>query len=158
VRSYIGITTGRIFCGSIGNDSRREYTTIGNAVNLSARLMGAAVRQDEIDREVRHPDPVRPGHVRSGERMRWSSSPFHLNRSRGGSEPVEVFHPLDLKKSVIRPKTELIGRQEEKALIANALQELSRGEQHQTIVLQGEAGSGNRVCSKTLCARRRPCM
>ena len=26
VRSNIGITTGRIFCGSIGNDSRREYT------------------------------------------------------------------------------------------------------------------------------------
>jgi class 3 adenylate cyclase len=42
VRSHIGITTGRIFCGSIGNDERREYTIIGNAVNLSARLMGAA--------------------------------------------------------------------------------------------------------------------
>jgi tetratricopeptide (TPR) repeat protein len=55
---------------------------------------------------------------------------------------VEVFHPLDLKKSVIRPKTELIGRQEEKTLIANALQELSRGTEHQTIILQGEAGIG----------------
>jgi predicted ATPase len=36
----------------------------------------------------------------------------------------------------------LIGRQEEKAMIANALQELSRGEQHQTLILQGEAGIG----------------
>src|SRR5258706_16458242 len=48
VHSNIGVTTGRIFCGSIGNDSRREYTTIGNAVNLSARLMGVASHQDEI--------------------------------------------------------------------------------------------------------------
>ena len=55
---------------------------------------------------------------------------------------MEVFHPLELKKSVIRPKTDLIGRQEEKGLIANALQELSRGALHQTIVLQGEAGIG----------------
>src|SRR5512142_2078802 len=33
IRSHIGITTGHIFCGSIGNDERREYTIIGNAVN-----------------------------------------------------------------------------------------------------------------------------
>jgi tetratricopeptide (TPR) repeat protein len=36
----------------------------------------------------------------------------------------------------------LIGRQEEKTLIAAALQELSRGAPHQTLVLQGEAGIG----------------
>ncbi len=61
---------------------------------------------------------------------------------KGRVEPVEVFHPLALKKSIIRPKTDLIGRHEEKALIANALQEFSRGEPQQTIVLQGEAGIG----------------
>src|SRR6185503_21338303 len=61
---------------------------------------------------------------------------------KGRSEPVEVFHPLDFKKSVIRPTTELIGRQEEKTIIATALQELSRGVPHHTIILQGEAGIG----------------
>ena len=49
VRSYIGVTTGRIFCGSVGNESRREYTIIGNAVNLSARLMSAAGGMDRAD-------------------------------------------------------------------------------------------------------------
>jgi tetratricopeptide (TPR) repeat protein len=55
---------------------------------------------------------------------------------------VDVFHAREVKKSVVRSKTELIGRQDEKTLIAAALQELSRGAPHQTLVLQGEAGIG----------------
>lgn len=141
IRSHIGITTGHIFCGSIGNEARREYTIIGNAVNLSARLMGAASRQDELI--------VKYGIAILCDRLTYDSAkeavefePFPPQQVKGRAEPVEVFHPLELKKSVIRPKTELIGRPEEKALIANALQELTRGAPHQTLVLQGEAGIG----------------
>ncbi|NTU54696.1 MAG: AAA family ATPase [Anaerolineales bacterium] len=141
VRSFIGITTGRIFCGSIGNDSRREYTTIGNAVNLSARLMGAAVKQDELI--AKYGIPIlcdRVTYDAAKDAAEFEALP--PQQIKGRVEPVEAFHPIDLKKSIIRPKTELIGRQEEKAMIANALQELARGEQHQTLVLQGEAGIG----------------
>jgi class 3 adenylate cyclase/tetratricopeptide (TPR) repeat protein len=141
VRSYIGITTGRIFCGSVGNDTRREYTIIGNAVNLSARLMGAAGNQFTlIDK---HGIPIlcdRATHDSAKEVIEFESLP--LQQVKGRVEPVAVFHPLEVKKSVIRPKTELIGRQEEKTMIANALQELTRGSVHQTIILQGEAGIG----------------
>ena len=141
VRSNIGITTGRIFCGSIGNESRREYTTIGNAVNLSARLMGAAGAQYEIIEKYGVPilcDRL----TYDGAKDVVEFQPLPPQQVKGRTEAVELFHPLDLKKSVIRPKTELIGRQEEKTMIANALQELSRGAPHQTIILQGEAGIG----------------
>jgi class 3 adenylate cyclase/tetratricopeptide (TPR) repeat protein len=141
IRSYIGIATGRIFCGSIGNDSRREYTTIGNAVNLSARLMGAAGNQYDLIEKYRVPilcDRVTFDAVKDVVEME-SLPPQQV---KGRTEAVEVFHSVDVKKSVIRPKTELIGRQEEKALLANALQELSRGAAHQTVVLLGEAGIG----------------
>lgn len=40
---HIGITTGLALCGPVGNaGSRREYTVLGNMVNMSARLMATA--------------------------------------------------------------------------------------------------------------------
>ena len=141
VRSFIGVTTGRIFCGSVGNESRREYTIIGNAVNLSARLMTTAGKLDKI--AIKHGVPIlcdRTTFDSAKEAVVFEILPPHFVKGR--AEPVEVFHPLELKKSVIRPKTDLIGRQEEKTLIANALQEFSRGEPQQTLVLLGEAGIG----------------
>ncbi len=38
----MGLATGRAFCGVIGNHVRRQYVTIGPAMNLAARLMDAA--------------------------------------------------------------------------------------------------------------------
>ena len=38
----VGVATGRVFCGVVGSADRREFTTMGDVVNLSARLMGLA--------------------------------------------------------------------------------------------------------------------
>ncbi|EDO07092.1 Adenylate and Guanylate cyclase catalytic domain family protein [Babesia bovis T2Bo] len=43
----IGITSGSVWCGTLGNDIRREYTCLGDYVNLSARLMGKAARYEQ---------------------------------------------------------------------------------------------------------------
>lgn len=141
VPSNIGIATGRIFCGSIGNETRREYTIIGHAVNLSARLMGAASRHEELLAQYKVPILCdRTTHDSAKEAVEFMS--LAAVQVKGRQEAVEIFNPLELKKSIIRPTAELIGRQEEKAIIANALQELSRGVPHHTLILQGEAGIG----------------
>eukprot|EP00398_MALV-I-01_sp_L67-1_P000960 gene960-885_t len=42
----VGVATDRVWCGVVGDNWRREYTVIGNAVNLCARLMGAKDNND----------------------------------------------------------------------------------------------------------------
>jgi class 3 adenylate cyclase len=41
----IGVTTGMAFCGLVGSQRRREYSVLGDTVNLSARLMQHATKQ-----------------------------------------------------------------------------------------------------------------
>src|SRR5215208_506715 len=141
IHSNIGITTGRIFCGSVGNESRREYTIIGNAVNMSARLMAAAGGMAELIQKRGVPILCDRSTFDSAKDVVEFES-FPQIYVKGRVDPVAVFHPFAVKKSVIRPTTDLIGRQEEKTMMANALQELARGAPHQTIILQGEAGIG----------------
>ncbi|CAN0212527.1 unnamed protein product [Ectocarpus sp. 4 AP-2014] len=42
----VGITTGEAFCGVVGSKTRKEYTVLGDSVNLAARLMQRAVSED----------------------------------------------------------------------------------------------------------------
>jgi len=45
----VGITTGTAFCGVLGGQMRKEYSVLGDIVNLSARLMQAAQTETEED-------------------------------------------------------------------------------------------------------------
>lgn len=55
--AHIGITTGMAFCGVVGSrGGRREYSVLGDTVNLSARLMQHAVKsrkKAENERDIK---------------------------------------------------------------------------------------------------------
>ena len=141
LQGSIGLTTGRVFCGLIGTDRRREYTFLGNSVNLAGRLMSLALQQTEIlERDGIAILCDRATYESTRERAEFVALP--PRRVKGRTEQVDVFHPLREKKGTVRAKTELIGRTEEKSLLVDALQELQRGTPFQTIVLHGEAGIG----------------
>eukprot|EP00923_Selenidium_pygospionis_P005600 GHVN01009476.1.p1 GENE.GHVN01009476.1~~GHVN01009476.1.p1 ORF type:complete len:2152 (-),score=368.99 GHVN01009476.1:289-6744(-) len=38
----VGVTSGRVWCGTVGCDIRKEYTCMGDSVNMAARLMAKA--------------------------------------------------------------------------------------------------------------------
>lgn len=141
IQGAIGLTTGRVFCGLIGTDRRREYTFLGNSVNLAGRLMSLALQRDEmLTQEGIAVLCDRPTYEAARERVEFEALP--PQKVKGRQELVDVFHPLREKKEAVRAKTELIGRKEEKALLVNAIQELQRGTPFQAIILHGEAGIG----------------
>jgi Adenylate and Guanylate cyclase catalytic domain len=51
--SSIGISTGRVFCGIVGNDTRHEYAMVGDAINVAARLACMYEGDFIVDEEVR---------------------------------------------------------------------------------------------------------
>ncbi len=141
IRSSIGITTGRPFCGLVGNNVRRVYTFLGSSVNLAARLMTLGIsQQDVIAREGIAVICDRPTYEAAREQVEFETlAPQHV---KGRNEAVDIFHPLHSKKAVLRQKTQLIGRQEEKAALIDSFLELQRSSALQTVVLHGEAGIG----------------
>jgi class 3 adenylate cyclase len=48
MKTSVGISTGNAFCGSVGSYVRREYTMIGDVVNLAARLMSKAKSTGDV--------------------------------------------------------------------------------------------------------------
>jgi len=42
MQTSVGITTGDVYCGTVGSYKRMEYAAIACCVNMSARLMGKA--------------------------------------------------------------------------------------------------------------------
>jgi class 3 adenylate cyclase/tetratricopeptide (TPR) repeat protein len=133
----IGLAAGRMRTGAYGGAARRTYGVLGDAVNLAARLMQAAVPGQILASQVVHQAAV--------DAFTWEDLPDI--RVKGKSESVSVFSLIGVKEQTTtrlqEPKYTLpiVGREAELALIKEKLGQARQG-QGQIIGLMAEAGMG----------------
>jgi len=124
----MGLASAPIFSGLLGSWSRREYTAMGRAVNLAARLMQAAAHEHVLcDESCRQ---------ESASVLRFATFPPLL--MKGFSEPVPSFEPLGELEEESHATEVLVEREEAKSALEANLLEGKGG----AVALVGEAGLG----------------
>ncbi len=136
--TYVGITTGRVFCGPVGNDRRREYTMVGNAANLAARLMQTVddgILCDSATREAAE------GHVNFHE-----LKPVTI---KSVASRVDVWRPhgistgsRSMSARAHRKQTSLVGREEHRKALRDGIDRLVGSGGSAAFLIEGEAGIG----------------
>jgi class 3 adenylate cyclase len=139
VRCSIGIATGKVFCGSYGNDIRHDYSVIGKTVNLASRLMSVAKNGILCDSTTYEASKERITYFNSTEKI-------HV---KGFDQAIAVYTPLKTQQQQQRSQTEngwansFIGRQKEKTVVAEMIQALKT--QQQTPTSSTTTASGCKV-------------
>ncbi|MCI0394566.1 MAG: tetratricopeptide repeat protein [Chloroflexi bacterium] len=136
----VGINTGLVVVGEVGTDMRVEYTAMGDAINLAARMEQAAPAGGIL---ISH-NTYR--YVQGG----FDLQPLEPVMVKGKSQPVQVYLVQREKPRTFQAPgrgieglgTPLIGRQAELAFLQEAYQAAAEQGQRQVITLVAEAGVG----------------
>jgi class 3 adenylate cyclase/tetratricopeptide (TPR) repeat protein len=138
LRLRLGLNTGPVVVGRIGDDLRMDYTAIGDTTHVAARLQALAEPGTILISEATHRQVE--GYIRS-EPM----GPVHV---RNRSEPVSVFRVTGrrparsrLEASAERGLTQLVGRQRELVVLHECLTRARAG-RGQVVTVTGEPGAG----------------
>ena len=150
----IGVTTGQVFCGSIGHPQVCEYTIVGDAVNLASRLMETAQKEKAsapADREQYAIHCDQATYEVARKEIKFDKlAPVTV---KGKTKPVALYRPRPENKAIrkipFRPLNEqrplpLIGRDQELAWLLNQVDLLTEQAdiEPNLVVVEGESGIG----------------
>ena len=135
---HCGLNTGLVIAGEIGTRTRHDYSVMGDAVNLAARLEDASERGQIFV----GPETYRLTH------MLFTFEPLTPMRLKGKTAPVPVYQVRGPRRSrsrfdvaVERGLTPLVGREWELATLRERFRAVKAG-RGQVVGLTGEAGMG----------------
>jgi len=134
----VGLNSGPVIVGSVGNDLRMDYTAIGDTTNLASRMESMA----------------QPGTVLvSADTHRMTRDYFNFEslgevEIKGKEEPVEAYRLIEASEvetrigaSVARGLTPFVGRRRELETLKESF-EKARSGQGQVVGVVGDAGVG----------------
>lgn len=134
----MGINTGWVVVGGIGDHLRMDYTAVGDTTNLAARLQGIAQPGTILVSET-------TGRLVQAEVQLQELEPTLV---KGKADPILPFQVLARKSSLFEaspggfgPLSPLVGRQRELAVLEELREQAATGE-GQVVGIAGEAGSG----------------
>ncbi|KAI9138494.1 nucleotide cyclase [Paraphysoderma sedebokerense] len=134
----VGITTGVISIGGVGNSLRTEYALMGDSINMAARLMCLKAAENSIICDER-------SYLLCQREFDFD----HLGQTtvKGKTQPISIFLPLkrrpDAEQNSKMLELAMLGRQNEKKLV-NELFERHVKQSHTfcKVIVEGDGGQG----------------
>jgi len=140
LRVHIGINTGLVAAGKVGGSERRDYSVMGEAVNLASRLQSAARDGQILVGETTYRAAIREFDFRRVQlRVKGYEEPLFAYEVQSTEEQRYRARPSE--GGGVAPRSPMVGRAAELAAIAERLGAL-RGESGSVIAVVGENGMG----------------